>query len=350
MRIAGSSIAFQATHQQVKRHEEQAHVRFWVDNTARTARRKPADRVDLSDKGKHKCECAHRKRVEEANEDVEHLAPEVRFIKGLLEAWLGRVIDLGEPVTEDVDVPEPIAIPSEEQVRLAEQPRQEPVQAEPERVGWGLEVDHREIYHESEDTSFASQGVIETADGHRIDFTMKLEMSRSFTEERAFNLRLGDARLVDPLVLNFDGAHTQLSDRTFTFDLDADGTVENLNFVEAGSGYLVLDKNGDGTINDGTEMFGAVTGDGFGELAAYDQDGNGWIDEGDDVFGKLKVWKQDGLHALAAANVGAIYLKAADTPFALTEGSEQRAQIQQTGVFVKEDYSVGTIQKVDYVV
>ena len=347
MRIAGSSIAFQSTHQQVQRREEKTHVRFWVDDAPRAARNESADRVEVSDAGKHQCECAHQKRIEETNEDVEYLDAELRFLKVLLEAWFGRVIDIGKPVTEDVEVAEPVTVPSEEQVREASE---EPVRAEPERVGWGLEVDHSEVYHESEDTTFASEGVIETADGHRIDFSMTFQMSRSFTQERAFNLRLGDARLVDPLVLNFNGSHTQLSDRVFSFDLNNDGEVENLNFVDAGSGYLAYDKNGDGTINNGSELFGAVTGDGFGELAAYDQDGNGWIDEADDIFAKLKVWKQDGLHALASTNVGAIYLKAADTPFALMKDQSQQGQIQQTGIFVNEDYSVGTIQKVDYVV
>ena len=136
------------------------------------------------------------------------------------------------------------------------------------------------IYLKAVDTPFAlTRGRITTADGHQVDFSIKLEMSRSFTETRSFNVSLGDARLIDPLVLNFEGTHTQLSDRVFTFDLNNDGTLEDLNFVDKGSGYLVYDKNGDGTINNGTEMFGAVTGDGFGELAEYDHDGNGWIDE-----------------------------------------------------------------------
>ena len=41
-----------------------------------------------------------------------------------------------------------------------------------------------------------------------------------------------------------------------------------------GSGYLALDKNGDGTINDGSELFGTRNGDGFADLAQYDEDGN----------------------------------------------------------------------------
>ena len=131
MRIAGSSIAFQATHQEVQRREEKAGVRFWVDDTAPAARQEPADRVEVSAKGKHQCECAHQKQVDEANEDLETLAPEVRFIKGLLEAWLGRVIEFDDPITEEVDVTEPEPIPSPEQIQ------EKQIREEPERVGWG---------------------------------------------------------------------------------------------------------------------------------------------------------------------------------------------------------------------
>ncbi len=52
MRIAGSRIAFQATHQDVQRREEQLSVRFWTDGENSTAREKPLDRVELSEQGK----------------------------------------------------------------------------------------------------------------------------------------------------------------------------------------------------------------------------------------------------------------------------------------------------------
>lgn len=90
MRIAGSRIAFQATHQEVQRHEEKLSVRFWKDGENSTARKEPLDRVELSKKGKEKCSCAEQQRIDEANEEIDLLDPEVRFIKLLLEAWLGR--------------------------------------------------------------------------------------------------------------------------------------------------------------------------------------------------------------------------------------------------------------------
>jgi hypothetical protein len=45
----------------------------------------------------------------------------------------------------------------------------------------------------------------------------------------------------------------------------------------------------DGRVNDGRELFGPITGDGFAELAAYDDDGNNWIDENDGIYDNLSI-------------------------------------------------------------
>ncbi len=123
----------------------------------------------------------------------------------------------------------------------------------------------------------------------------------------------------------------------------------------AGSGFLALDKNGDGIINDGSELFGALTGNGFAELAKYDQDGNGWIDEADEIFNKLLIWQKDEqgndvLRGLGAAGVGAIYLGSANTNFSLNSATDNHtnAVIRQTGMFLYENGESGTMQQVDF--
>ena len=87
--------------------------------------------------------------------------------------------------------------------------------------------------------------------------------------------------LCDPLVFNFEGNTADITDQKFMFDLDCDGKEEEISSLGKGSGFLALDKNGDGIVNDGTELFGTKSGDGFADLAEYDEDGNGWIDEDD---------------------------------------------------------------------
>ena len=143
----------------------------------------------------------------------------------------------------------------------------------------------------------------------------------------------------------------------FLFDLDADGKEEEVSFAGRGSGFLALDKNGDGKINDGSELFGTKSGDGFGDLAAYDEDGNGWIDEADSVFKDLKVWTKDEngkdvLMNLKDADVGAIYLGSAQTEFSLNNQATQQTNgiIRKTGVYLKESGGVGTVQHVDLAV
>ena len=124
-----------------------------------------------------------------------------------------------------------------------------------------------------------------------------------------------------------------------------------------GRGFLAFDKNGDGIINDGSELFGALTGDGFSELALYDEDGNGWIDEADSIFSKLRVWTKDEngkdiLLSLKEADLGAIYLNRVSTEFSVnnTETNEQNAQVRSTGVYLKESGGAGSIQQIDFAV
>lgn len=135
-------------------------------------------------------------------------------------------------------------------------------------------------YHEeAEDTAFRTSGTVRTADGREISFGLELGMSRRFREETKIENITEIVDLTDPLVINLDGNIAGLSDQKFMFDIDADGEEESISYLQGGSGYLALDKNGDGVINDGSELFGTKSGDGFADLAEYDADGNGWIDE-----------------------------------------------------------------------
>ena len=211
------------------------------------------------------------------------------------------------------------------------------------------------FYAEEETTAFTSEGKVTTADGRSISFNISFEMSRAFMETTEIYSE-HKFQLCDPLVLNFDGDVAELSDQKFLFDIDADGEEEEISYLAKGNGFLALDKNGDGKINDGSELFGTGTGNGFKELEAYDEDGNGWIDEADSVFSRLKVWTknangEDELIALGKAGVGAIYLDRVATEFHLNnEEKATNGVIQNSGIFLKENGEAGFIQHVDFAV
>ena len=209
-------------------------------------------------------------------------------------------------------------------------------------------------YAESESTGFKTQGTVKTADGREITFGIDMEMSRSFAEEYDIDVIRKKASFCDPLVINLGGNVAEVSDQKFLFDIDHDGVAENISQLSEKSGYLALDLNEDGKINDGSELFGTSSGDGFKDLAKYDSDGDGWIDEDDEVWSKLLIWSKDEqgndvLCHLAEKGVGAIALQNAATDFSLNsvETNEVNARIRKTGVFLYENGNVGTVQHLD---
>jgi hypothetical protein len=113
-------------------------------------------------------------------------------------------------------------------------------------------------------------------------------MSRSFAVEQRVSYSEG-ANVRDPLVINFSGTVAELTERSFSFDIDTDGQTDQI-ATPINGGFLALDRNGDGTINNGAELFGPTSGNGFSELAAYDEDGNGFVDSGDSVFDQLRIF------------------------------------------------------------
>lgn len=208
-----------------------------------------------------------------------------------------------------------------------------------------------EHIEEHERTQVSAGGVVKTADGRDISFSLDLDMCRDFSCTRE-QKDSGKVVFKDPLVINFEGKATELSDTRFNFDLDADGTSESLPSLAGGSGYLVLDANRDGRINNGSEMFGATgsnAGDGFADLARFDDDRNGWIDEADPAYAALGVWFPDGrITPLKEAGVGALNLASVYSPFAIKDANNASlGQIWRTGIYLGEDGHVGSLQQVD---
>ncbi|MNK30131.1 hypothetical protein D3C87_485430 [compost metagenome] len=359
MRIQASTVAMDSRH---VRHVEQQHserLEVWVDPPAARAP-SPTPTVSMPAEASPS-EVAPTEAASEAlsfePSPLDKL--KIAIIERLLESLSGKAIKIQVP--EDLKDPKDApalnknieALVSHAQgQRDVERPRPE---AAP-RHGWGMRYESNTRYHEQESSSFTAQGVVKTQDGKEIAFTVDLRMQREYLREESVRIQAGDAPLKDPLVINFEGPAAALTQTKFSFDLDADGEDDQISFLMPGSGFLVLDADEDGTISDGQEVFGALSGDAYADLAAYDEDGNHWLDEGDAIFSRLRIWTKDAngkdqLFALGEKGIGALYLGAIASPFALKDSENTLlGQVRRSGVFLFEDGRAGTMQQIDLAV
>ncbi len=177
------------------------------------------------------------------------------------------------------------------------------------------------------------------------------EVNNNFSSANNFIQR------IDPLSLDLDGdgIETAGANAGITFDFDGDGLKTGTGWVKGDDGFLVLDRNGNGQIDNGGELFGVDTvkangqkaTDGFDALRDFDSNGDGVFDAKDAQFANVRVWQdtnQDGiaqtgeLKTLAEHNIVAINLD--------STASNQNSNgnlVSAIGSFVRGDGSEGTV-------
>jgi len=161
--------------------------------------------------------------------------------------------------------------------------------------------------------------------------------------------------LYDPLALDLDGdgAISLIADKdgSVYFDHDCDGVAFRSSWVSPNDGILVFDRNGDGLINNGSELFGNFTPlsngtansnlatDGFNALSDFDTNSDGIIDINDTEFENLKIWRDlnsngitdDGeLKTLSELEIASINLNATNSNINLGNGNTQISQSSYT--------------------
>ena len=212
------------------------------------------------------------------------------------------------------------------------------------RAHW--QITRSEQSSEAESCQFSASGKVCLADGSERQFDVGFQLERS--EEISQTV---SRTLIDPLVLDRAAPTTALASTCVEFDLDCDGKLEQMRLPGVGSAFLFLDRNHNGKADNGSELFGPGTGNGFAELARLDSDRNGWIDEVDPAFADLMLWQAGNddrqVQRLDQAGIGALATASTDTPFELKENGEKVGQMRSSSVWLGERSGAGVVRQID---
>jgi len=161
------------------------------------------------------------------------------------------------------------------------------------------------------------------------------------------------------LDLNGDGVKTVNREDGVYFDHDGNRFAEKTGWATPEDGFLVWDRNGNGQIDDGTELFGdnyilsdgSKASNGFEALAEFDSNGDGIVDHNDERWAELMIWQdKDGngvldegeLLTMEEVGVAGLYVNYENQTYTDENGNEHR----QTGWFIRSDGSQGQMTDV----
>ena len=155
--------------------------------------------------------------------------------------------------------------------------------------------------------------------------------------------------LQDPFVLDLDGDGIELgtlADSQAYFDLNGDGFATRTSWLKGDDGFLALDRNQDGKINDITELFGSPDRTGYEELSELDSNADGVIDKADERFAELLVWQDVNEDGISQADELKSLTEAGIVSISLTHESvtdqQGDGQLARRGSFTWKDGTQGT--------
>ncbi|MBF0193452.1 MAG: hypothetical protein HQL71_02800, partial [Magnetococcales bacterium] len=183
--------------------------------------------------------------------------------------------------------------------------------------------------------------IIDTRGNDGVDIISNIE-ALSFKDG---NLNLSDAVnqvVIDPIVIDLNGDGIGLSTPTegLSFNMSPDGQQQAVGWISSGDGFLVIDRNDNGQVDDITEMFSEFyqpgVNTGLGALSTLDENGDSVLNAQDSGFANLQIWQDqnsDGqtdpgeMQSLSAHSITEINLSVeqvnewSDSGVVLSEGS-----------------------------
>lgn len=186
------------------------------------------------------------------------------------------------------------------------------------------------------------------------ELNLKFRQNTSVEERIGISLEELGIKKVDPLVLDLDGKGIQLTEagKGAIFDVTADGKLDSTAWVKGNTALLTYDRNGNGVIDNGSELFGDQNGaaDGFEELGKYDTNGDRKITILDPIFKALKLYRDlngDGkMSKNEFSSLSELGIKALNLNFMRTSADINGNSLILNGSFEREDGSTGQLADV----
>ena len=195
-----------------------------------------------------------------------------------------------------------------------------------------------------------------------------LEMSTPYLPDWVKDLADTTYRIeyYDPIALdiNGDGIISIVNENDYEgalFDHDGDGIRTASGWVKAEDGILVRDINGNGIIDDGSELFGDNTilndgsraSTGFAALADLDSNADGMIDKQDEHFNTLKVWQDKNGDGISSADELINLTQASISSISVTDSEKVNQHmvggiIKSQNTFTKTDGSTSLVVDIDF--
>jgi len=224
---------------------------------------------------------------------------------------------------------------------------------------------------EQQQLNFAMQGEF-IIDNKKVDLNYQLNLQASYSSMRSITTTA--AALKDPLIIQFGARSIGHITDYAQFDINNDNKQNDLPIFSGDVGYLVFDKNNNNRVDNGGELFGPTTNNGFSELAQLDSNNNGFFDNQDDKFSQVYIWQpkqaktnnneqslgeqpntqanKQNLVSLSQAGIKAISLNAIATQFNFRDQSKSgngaiNAQLTQTSFAITENNQALGVHQID---
>lgn len=298
---------------QADRHQLNAHKPVYARLPAEKVLNRP-DKVTLSQdalaqrtKTKSLSNPASQQASSVDDSPLQTLDSKTDLLKQMVEMLTGRKIDVLNVSEMDIESEQ------SSQVTQSESLVETTLTGRRGLKGSSQEYQFHESVYEKQTLDIEAKGTIITADGQKFDFDLDLEMSREYSSETDIQIASSKLSHKQPLLFNYGGQASELSDFVFDFHLDLE--VEN-KLPGLGRGYLVLDKNHDGKLDNENSLFSE--GSPQSSISSLGDDESQTLDSLQILSYDFKLNFQ--MQSLSSIKIGALYNKVMESPFVPKQG------------------------------